>query len=194
MHDETTPTGVLRNEHQLILRVAAVLESIVGTRERGAAIDFESLEDCITFIRLYADACHHGKEEDLLFVELESFGLQRDSGPIAVMLFEHEQGRALVREMTAHFDPAKAGEPESLVRLQRAALEYVELIRMHILKEDNMLFAMADTTLQGPACRQLCDAYGVVCQRKFEGCTKAQLETLAEELEARYPQPLTQLG
>ena len=76
------------------------------TDEQGDPLDYDLVAQCIIFFRLFADACHHGKEEDLLFTELEAQGMPRDAGPIAVMLDEHAQGRALVRTMAAALEQA----------------------------------------------------------------------------------------
>jgi hypothetical protein len=81
---------------------------------------------------------------------------------------------------------ARAGDPEARQVLVNSARGYVNLIRSHINKEDNVLFNMADQMVTGPACRSLCDAYGVVCQRRFEGLTKGDLEAMATRLAERF--------
>jgi hemerythrin-like domain-containing protein len=81
---------------------------------------------------------------------------------------------------------ARKGEADARQVLVNAARGYIRLIRGHINKEDNVLFNMADQVVVGSACRKLCDAYGVVCQRRFEGKTKEELEALAEGLVERY--------
>ena len=176
---ETHPTRVLRDEHQRILDVADALEGLLADPD-GA--DFRRLEKCIRFIRLFADACHHGKEEDLLFPALQEQGLPRDSGPIAVMLHEHRLGRRFASTMADNVDAARAGDTEAWSRLERAGRDYVGLIRGHILKEDNVLFGMADQLVAGTACTKLCAAYDATADHTFEGCTKAELEALGREI------------
>ncbi len=181
-----TATEVLRDEHVHILEVAEVLERILDGIEQGAGPDFGSLDECVQFFRLFADACHHGKEEDLLFPELEVRGLPRQTGPIAVMLNEHRQGRAFVGHMADALPKAQKGDEQAWRILANAGRGYIELIRGHILKEDNVLFNMADTMVTGAACATLCDAYDVVCTRRFEGRTKEELEQLAGSLLDKY--------
>ena len=184
----STPTGILRDQHQKILKIADVLEEVLAHEPSPGAFDFDSIEDCVSFIRLYADALHHGKEEDLLFTELEKVGMSREMGPIAVMLHEHEQGRAFARGMAMSFPGARLGETDALARLANSARGYIDLIRSHILKEDNILFDMADQMIAEPACRSLCTAYDGVCERRFEGCTVAELEGILGRLVERYPE------
>ena len=187
MNETTTATAMLRDEHRLILEVTGVLNEILTGREEGASLDFDSVGECVAFFRLFADACHHGKEEDLLFPELVEAGLPADGGPIAVMLYEHRQGRAFVKAMADSLEGARQGDADAAAALTDAGRGYVDLIRSHIDKEDNVLFEMADQMVTGAACRNLCGAYDVVCARRFEGRTVEDLERLAATLRVRYP-------
>jgi hemerythrin-like domain-containing protein len=181
---QETATSRLREEHQLILQIADALETLLVSAA-GDRWDFDAFEDCVTFIRLFADACHHGKEEDLLFPELEKAGMPHDQGPIAVMLYEHQQGRAYARHMASALAEARKGDAAAQATLRNAASGYVELIRGHIMKEDHVLFNMADQMVRGPGCRSLCAAYGAVCARRFEGRTKEQLQELGARIHER---------
>ncbi len=178
-----TATGILRAEHRLILEVASVLERALDTGEG----DHDTLGDCIAFFRLFADACHHGKEEDLLFPALEDEGMPTDAGPIAVMLHEHRIGREFIRRMADALPRSGEGDSTAATEVADAGRGYIELIRAHIAKEDGVLFEMADGMVTGPACRDLCSAYDEGCARRFEGKTLQDLEDLAESLRGRYP-------
>ncbi len=185
MPNPQTATAGLRDEHRWILEVAGVLETILD-REPDEGLNLDAMDDCVSFIRLFADACHHGQEEDLLFPELQARGMPREAGPLAVMLQEHEMGRAYARQMAKSIPGARQGETEARRILVNAARGYIKLIRGHITKEDNVLFNMADQAVTGPACQKLCEAYDVVCQRRFEGMTKGELEELARGLIEKY--------
>lgn len=177
---EQHPTEVLREEHQWILLVADALSTLLS--EPVGNLDYDGIDKCIDFIRLFADACHHGKEEDHLFSALVEQGMPREQGPIAVMLHEHRLGRERVSAMVAAMPGAREGDSGDQGRLIKAGLGYVDLIRDHILKEDNVLFQMADQVILGPACARLCAAYDGTCDHEFEGRTKEQLEALAREI------------
>jgi hemerythrin-like domain-containing protein len=186
MQGTDTPTAELREEHRLILKVVDVLEEIMSRGSTSDELDLEGVSDCITFFRQFTDACHHGKEEGLLFPELEAHGMPVQGGPIAVMLEEHRIGRSLVARMAESVEAALADAEEARVRLLGAARDYVELIRGHILKEDGILFDMADLMIVGPACAQLCEAYGTTCLGHLDGHTREELEALAGRLVERY--------
>jgi hemerythrin-like domain-containing protein len=176
-------TGSLRREHELILAVAEALERMLDSVTAGSVLDRDVASRCVSFVRLYADLCHHGKEESLLFPELEQHGLPADQGPIAVMLHEHELGRSLVREMAGALEGSASGDDTTTV-FTDAARGYVELIRGHIDKENTILFEMADSLIVGDDCRALRDRYVEVDQELFEGRSKPELEQMAADLVA----------
>ncbi len=182
MADPNTPTTVLREEHQLILKVLDALEQVLNKGSAVSAQNVEMLAKYASFFRLFADACHHGKEEDLLFPELEARGIPREGGPIGVMLAEHEQGRAFVRQMHEALPGARAGEAAAMDALVAAGRKYIDLLRRHIDKEENVLFNMADRVVDQTSCGQLCDKYAHVCSGQFSGQTKDELQELAADI------------
>ncbi|HZD23000.1 MAG TPA: hemerythrin domain-containing protein [Acidimicrobiia bacterium] len=187
MINTDTATGDLRDDHQLILTVLGALDGILSAETPHTTLDFEGLRDCITFFRLFTDACHHGKEEDLLFPRLTERGLSGEAGPITAMLEDHRMGRAYVGQMADSIDEAEAGDIGATSVLREAALSYLDLLRAHIGKEDYALFPMADEMVTGSACRTLCEDYALVCTRRFEGRTEDELKNLASSLADRYP-------
>ena len=132
-------TAILRKEHDSILRMLDATEIVIRRIDEGVKVKPQTLHDLLEFFRLFADKCHHGKEEELLFPLLKSRGMARAGGPTGVMLHEHEVGRALVREMDVAAEACsrgKAAQPQ----WARAAGSYVNLLRQHISKENNIPF------------------------------------------------------
>jgi hemerythrin-like domain-containing protein len=186
MSDRTAATAVLRDEHRLILRVVDALESIMDRARDGSGLALDDIESCVTFFRLFTDACHHGKEEDLLFVALEEYGLPAEEGPLGVMRAEHRLGRLLVSTMMDAVVRLRSGDSTARPMLEHAAAGYIDMLREHIRKEDGGLFDLADSVVEGAACARLCDAYQSVCQRRFEGRSREDLERIAASLTSRY--------
>ena len=114
------------------------------------------------FIKTFADTCHHGKEEDILFVAMENAGIPRDTGPIGVMLREHEMGRSYVRDMSEAVEKYKTSEPMYSSQFAENAEKYIELLTQHIDKEDNILYPMADMQLSEEKQRDLIETEVVI--------------------------------
>jgi hemerythrin-like domain-containing protein len=143
----TRLTDVLRAEHVDIERALVALEGMVEAAESGVEVPAAALEDFVAFCRSYADGLHHQKEEELLFPALQKAGLPRGTGPIGCMLREHDMGRdLLVRllEVSGRLDTPDASAVADFVRLARL---YLDLLRAHIQKENEVLFVMAEQVL-----------------------------------------------
>jgi hemerythrin-like domain-containing protein len=136
-------TEALSAEHRVIETVLDALEKLARTAESSALTDWAK---AIDFLRNFADKCHHLKEETLLFPALEERGIPRESGPIGMMLAEHEAGRGYVRAMAAALDAAARDSGARRI-LRNEAAAYIRLLREHITKEDEVLFQMADNVL-----------------------------------------------
>jgi hemerythrin-like domain-containing protein len=142
-----SPTETLKHEHQIVLLVLKGAKHEAASIQAGGAVHVEIVEQMVDFFRTFVDRCHHGKEERHLFPAMHGKGMPLETGPLAVMLHEHEQGRAAVRAITGALERVKGGEAGTGRDLAKALLGYVELLRNHISKEDNVLFPMADRIL-----------------------------------------------
>ena len=142
------PTQILVEEHTLILQALDALERKIAQVESGAAADPAYFQKAVEFLRTFADKCHHGKEEHLLFKTMVERGFPREAGPIAVMLHEHDLGRAFVRGIAeAAASPVVDGA--AVRRMIENGRGFIQLLRAHIDKENTILFPMADNVL-GP--------------------------------------------
>ncbi len=140
-------TIVLMDEHRVIERVLSALEKALQRLERGEGVEAEFFLKAAEFSQGFADGCHHRKEEGALFPAMVSSGLPRESGPISVMLAEHEEGRRLTRAMRAAAERMGAGDPRAVGDVMTHAAAYAALLRSHIAKEDGVLFPMADQVI-----------------------------------------------
>ena len=178
-----SPTQILKDEHTLILEALDGLERKLTALEAGAAPDRTYFEKAVRFIRTFADECHHGKEEDLLFKTMVDRGFPLQGGPIAVMLSEHETGRAYVREMaeaSASVGQDKAAA-EKIIRNGRA---YIQMLRPHIDKENMILYPMADNMLSPQDQTQLGEAFERFEAEKIGADVHEAMMTLQAELKA----------
>lgn len=78
----------LKNEHEGILFGLQILKKMVFKLE-NTDVELSDFQDMIGFFSLFADKCHHGKEEGLFFPALEKAGVPNLNGPIGQMLLEH---------------------------------------------------------------------------------------------------------
>jgi hemerythrin-like domain-containing protein len=145
--DPMHPTDVLTGEHRTIEARLDALEQRIRAIRGGEPFSRAYFEESLDFFRDMADGCHHAKEEKLLFPRMKQRGVPEAGGPIGVMLAEHDEGRAFLRAVRGNLDAAAEGSPGALQAVLENASGYIELLRSHIYKEDNILFRMARMVL-----------------------------------------------
>lgn len=150
---------ILKDEHRQIERVLLALATEVIRVREGAPADPAFFEQAADFIQVYADGSHHAKEEGVLFEVLHQHGLPKDVGPLHCMLREHDMGRRLTVAMGSAARGLKQGRSEMRDAMLEAAAQYSQLLAMHIQKEDNGLFMLAEQRLSPEALDQALARY-----------------------------------
>lgn len=178
-----TPTDILKDEHRAIERMLRQLELAVQRAKQGERVLPRIFRDILYFLQQFADKHHHGKEEDLLFAAMEEKGFRRDVGPLAVMFHEHEQGRSNVRGMLQAVDRYEANDPEGLRLLASNAQAFIDLLRDHIMKEDSVLFFMADRNLSSIEQEKLLNDFSAFELSNKLHSSKSNLLQLLENVE-----------
>lgn len=136
-------TSNLKKEHQLILQYVDLMERSVcwNLENPESRLLFENAGFFSEFIREFADAFHHVKEENILFRYLALPGVLSHCDPIPQMLYEHELARSHLEEVESALDRT------DLLALVGTVQNYVLLMKQHIFKENNVLYPMAEKGL-----------------------------------------------
>ena len=182
----TNPITALEQEHLLIAQVVRFISTLSARIEAGQTVDPDILHDVVEFMRLFADQCHHGKEEDLLFPLLVKKGVPLHGCPIEALTAEHVRGRAFVKglaESAEAYKKSAAFARDGLIENLRAI---AGLYPNHIWKEDYLLYPMANKVLSPEDLRALAPAFeqveinmGQEVHHRFEQLV-AQLERRIE--------------
>jgi hemerythrin-like domain-containing protein len=178
-----TATQNLENDHIYILRLIDVMEKIV----MNCSTDLSHMEMVVRLIQQFADSFHHAKEENLFFPLMVQKGFSNENGPVSVMLHDHDQGRKFTDGMEKAIAKYKQGGddlvlPEIYLNMQG----YIDLLRAHIGKENNVLFKMADRLLSPMEQERLLKAFTEVETNDYGNGKMAQFLVDIEGLEAIY--------
>ncbi|MDP2925085.1 MAG: hemerythrin domain-containing protein [Nanoarchaeota archaeon] len=141
---ETTsskPINILMDEHIEIMKVVDSFIEEAESLKNGKELDKEFFKKAIDFIKNYADKFHHAKEEDILFKEFCKKESELHCNPVEQMLYEHDLGRGFVKKIQEGID----NNDKNLVI--ENSINYAELLKQHIFKEDSILYPMADEVL-----------------------------------------------
>lgn len=135
------PIGLLMIEHRLIERMIKQMARELERVKAGEEVDLAFIDEAVDFIRVYADRCHHGKEEDILFRGLAGKTLSTEHRRIMEELIqEHKWGRESVSKLAAARQRCQQGDraaaPEIMAQLEKLCQFYPR----HIEKEDKRFF------------------------------------------------------
>ncbi len=91
----------------------------------------------------------------MLFPALARRGVPVEGGPIGMMLQEHTLGRRMLAGIRENLPAARDGDESAREAVRSFAAQYVDLLRRHIWKEDNVLFRMAQQSLDANAAEDI---------------------------------------
>jgi hemerythrin-like domain-containing protein len=178
------PTDELMEEHRLIERMLKVVSAAADRLDKGEEVDQEVFVDAADFFRNFADKCHHGKEESLLFEKMMEHGVSGEVGPIAVMLREHQDGRVHVMRIAEL--SGKELDEKSAHELVLQTRGYVDLLGQHIQKEDNVLYPMANALLTSEDQEELGRGFGKVERELMGPAAHDRYARIVERWEKKY--------
>src|SRR3989344_6167714 len=168
------PTTILSEEHKHILSVIDALSKERKNLESGKELDKDFFSKAIDFIKNYADKFHHAKEEDILFEELNKNSEEMRCNPIEQMLYEHDLGRGFVKGIEQGL------KEDNIVKIIENTRNYIQLLQEHILKEDNILYPMADETLSKPSQDSILELFTRAEKEKFRKGDKEKYLAIAK--------------
>jgi hemerythrin-like domain-containing protein len=177
----------LRMEHDAVRLTLKVLDRICQEIELSGKLgNAQHVDHLLEFFTVFVDKCHHGKEEELLFPALEQIGVNRDNGPIGVMLREHQLGRESVQKMKATFSQFKTGSVSAAVDFTRNARDYISLLDQHIEKENNVLFPLAEKQLSEAKLAELLKGFEKIEADKIGVGKHEEFHKMIDQLESAY--------
>ncbi len=179
-----TPVEMLEAEHRVIQKMVAGMSVLAEQLELGEPVDVSLLESIVAFLRTFADRCHHGKEETLLFPALIRRGVPSHGCPIGGLTMEHQKGRVMVGELADAIRGYAAGEPPAREDLVKSLRALVAFYPSHIWKEDYLLFPLAAKVFTPEDQRELMDKFETV-ERELGLDVHEGFEKLATELEQK---------
>lgn len=135
------PIGPLMVEHRWIERVISDIQLRLGGQSPRKAIDPPYVERVVDFLGTYADRCHHGKEEDILFRDLSHKTLEPALGALMRQLIAaHEWARDTTRRLVAANASLAVGNNDSMQDVCRLLGDLASFYPKHIQLEDESFF------------------------------------------------------
>jgi hemerythrin-like domain-containing protein len=140
---------IMVKEHDNILKFNKVVRSTCLGILNGGEPCIEDFRTIIDFVRNYADKHHHGKEEKILFKEM-----QLRLGNIGAnlithgMLVEHDLNRLFILELENSLNKySESKSQDDKLDIIANAISYTKLLERHIDKENNLVYTYGEKNL-----------------------------------------------
>lgn len=147
---------VMVMEHDYILRMLNVVRKACFKVMKGEDINYDDFGKMMEFVRKYADAHHHGKEEKFLFKEMQTnLGKLGENLITHGMLVEHDYGRLYMSDLEDALQRVKKGDEESKLDVISNAVGYTNLLKRHIAKENDAVYKFGETKLSKEIIEQI---------------------------------------
>jgi len=128
-------------EHRVIERMVDLLRTHMENASKTNQIDGAFILSAVDFFRTYADRCHHGKEEDILFKELENKTIAANHREVLEELKnEHITARGLVQSLREARQAYLDDDSKDSEAIHGILRDLTELYPNHIQKEDKHFF------------------------------------------------------
>jgi hemerythrin-like domain-containing protein len=138
------PIGPLMIEHRLIERMISVMGKELERTRKEKTADTKFIDTAVNFIRTYADQCHHGKEEKIMFRDLKKKALKpNDKRIMEELVQEHVQARKMTAQLVEAKTKYENGNNAAFTTIIDIMSQLVEFYPKHIKKEDKVFFKPA---------------------------------------------------
>jgi hemerythrin-like domain-containing protein len=128
-------------EHRLIERMINQVKQELSKIEATNRVDTSFIAAAADFFRMYADRCHHGKEEDILFKELADKPLSLEHRAMMdELIHEHVLARETVGKLTGARERYERNDAAALKDIMESMSFLTRLYPAHIEKEDKRFF------------------------------------------------------
>jgi hemerythrin-like domain-containing protein len=135
------PIGPLMIEHRLIERMIGLLREEARREGENQLLSTVLLDNAIDFFRTYADRTHHGKEEDILFRDLEAKNLEGElKDTMEQLIGQHVYARRTVSSLAEAKEAYLNGDERVLSDIREILDDLSNFYIRHIALEDKHFF------------------------------------------------------
>jgi hemerythrin-like domain-containing protein len=129
------------NEHRTIERMINPIKKEIAKISNASKVNTELIDITVDFIRTYADHCHHGKEEGILFRELSKKSLSENhAATMKELIQEHVYARTITHNLEKAKEDYINGNSDALNDVHKFLNDLAEFYPKHIEKEDKTFF------------------------------------------------------
>lgn len=182
------PTAPLMREHALMREAIGLLETGMEHMLETGEGDLGFERALTDFFSIYAGRLHHGKEEEILFKELDAKSITAEHrATMDKLLEDHRQSRGFVAGLEESVRRYAAGRRESLGDIISIHRRLAQLYRMHMQIEDKQFFVPVMDYFTEEEQVHMLDAARAFDANIMHRIYEERVRNMAERLQHRLP-------
>ncbi len=163
------PLQQLMDEHPSLLAKMAEFNQLVLSYESNETVEnwIDAIDQLHNKVTIFVEELepHSDREEDILFEMMVKY-IGREGGPIAVMEYEHNTAKLHLKEFMDKVIRTKesntiVSKDEALGIFRHLKVVYMTLTD-HFMKEENILFPMAEQMLSAEEKQELANKFAAI--------------------------------
>jgi len=165
-------------------KAAEHIQYIFMKSEPTVIINKKDLAECIRFHAVFTGMCHNGKEEIVLFRNLEGKGVDIINGEIGMLAAEHRICSKFIKSLQDSFtdNPYELLSPEFITGI----VGYIHHLESHIKKENMVLFPIIDHFLSRSEQEMMCQQFNQYENNIMEAFNNRDIITNIDYLLRKY--------
>lgn len=177
------PSEELRHEHDAILDLLKAVDGLAETVAKDT-LPREDLQRALTVMVEFADRCHHGKEEEVLFPALREASPHRGAELARRLTSDHQAMRKLVASIQDLLP--RADRPAARRQLAKNLTTYPRLLREHIRIENEALLPEVEASLSSEEQARIARAFERVEEEEIGPGKHEEYHGIIHDLVRRY--------
>jgi hemerythrin-like domain-containing protein len=182
---------MLRAEHERMLRGTEVALAVADRLEQGERLPTGTLSALANFFSYVVHRNHRDKEDGVLFPRLSDKGFYEGQGCVGVLLNEHSESAQSFGRMLEAAEAYEHGDRNAAATWTLATRQYVDELRRHIRREEDVLVPNAERQLSAADHQELIAEFKRIEERaQFAGMDEVleDFERIAQTLgQSRVP-------
>ncbi|HMK91826.1 MAG TPA: hemerythrin domain-containing protein [Thermoleophilia bacterium] len=179
------PTEILSREHALVMLVTKVAEQEVRYMHDTGEYRPDEVHQVVDFFEFFTEACHDPKEEHILFARLAERGLDPEVGILGQLYREHAEFTSRLHDIEHWLRRDRKEGPLDVAELADMLETYLHLMRAHVMREDELLFTLANGLLTPDDQEDLLRAFAAVDAAEADEGVQERYNELAHLLMSR---------
>ncbi len=188
-----TVIEALEHDHRFINKVVATMTVLADDLQAESPLDPELLRSLVEFMRIFAEQCHHRKEERYLCAALAKKPLPNAWHILSILDKEHDRVHAMTDELARAVSAYVLDPRRGRDGLMSVFRNIVAFYPRHIWKEEYLFFPVARQLLSAGEQEEIARGYaeteeqiGSDVHHAFEALARFVEEAISRSVVAEY--------